>query len=70
MCSRCKKPYPEYELTWIEITSEHPIQIIWTGRGRDPRQEEKKMELVCDDCLKKETTFVSNILLFFRFLAV
>ena len=52
-CSRCESSYPEYELTWIKIASKHPIQIIWTGRGRDPRQEEKKMELVCDDCIKE-----------------
>jgi hypothetical protein len=59
-CSRCENSYPEYELTWIKITSKQPIQIIWTGRGRDPNKEEK-MELVCDKCLKKETTSFSSL---------
>ena len=55
-CYKCKKPYPEYHLQWVNIPIDKHIQIIWTGRGRDPRQEKEKMELVCDDCLKKETT--------------
>jgi hypothetical protein len=61
VCSRCENSYTEYELTWIKITSKQPIQITWTGRGRDPRKEEEKMELVCDDCLKKETTSSSSL---------
>jgi len=61
VCSRCKKPTHECELTWTKITSKQPIQIIWTGRGQDPRKEEEKMELVCDDCLKKETTSSSSL---------
>lgn len=60
MCSRCKKQYTEYELTWIEITPEHDIQIIWTGRGRD-ESKETKMELVCDDCIKEYSTTSSSL---------
>ena len=58
-CSRCKKQYPECELTWIEITPEHDIQIIWTGRGRD-ESKEKKMEVVCDNCIKEYSTTSSS----------
>ena len=57
-CSRCKKQYPEYELIWIEIIPEDHIEIIWTGRGFD-ESKKKKMELVCDDCKKEDTTFSS-----------
>jgi hypothetical protein len=57
-CSRCKKEYPECELIWIEIIPEDHMRIRWTGRGRAPGQE-KKMELVCDDCKKEDTTFSS-----------
>ena len=52
-CYKCNKSYPEYHLQWVDITRDKHIQIIWTGRGRDPRQEEKKIELVCDDCIKE-----------------
>ena len=51
-CAKCKKPYPEYELTWVEVPSEYRIQIIWTGRGRD-ESKKQAMEVVCKDCLKK-----------------
>ena len=51
-CSRCKKSFEEYNLTWVKQPSEYSPQIIWTGRGRDPSKE-KKMELVCDDCIDK-----------------
>jgi len=52
-CARCKKTYEEYDLMWVEIPNEYSMQIPWTGRGRDPSKE-KKMELVCDNCLKKK----------------
>tara|TARA_Y100000310_G_scaffold230334_1_gene232742 strand:+ start:74 stop:256 length:183 start_codon:yes stop_codon:yes gene_type:complete len=52
-CSRCKKTYEEYELQWVEIPNEYSMQIVWTGRGKAPSQE-KKMELVCDNCLKEK----------------
>ena len=54
-CSICKKQYPEYELTWIEVIPEDHMQIIWTGRGRD-ESKEKKMEVICDNCMKENTT--------------
>jgi hypothetical protein len=54
-CDRCKKEYEEYDLLWVEQPSEYSSRIIWTGRGRGPGKE-KKMELVCDTCIKKETT--------------
>ena len=50
-CSKCKKLYPEYELQWVEQSREHHMHIIWTGRGPDPRKQEKKMEVICDNCL-------------------
>jgi hypothetical protein len=46
--------FEEYDLMWVERPSEYHIAIIWTGRGRDKPKEEK-MELVCNDCLKKIT---------------
>ena len=52
-CARCKKPYEECELLWVEQTSEYSLQIIWTGRGHD-ESKEKKMEVVCRECLEKE----------------
>ena len=51
-CSRCKKTYSECDLQWVDVPSEDSMQIIWTGRGRDLAKE-KKMEVVCKDCLKK-----------------
>ena len=51
-CSRCKKIYSECDLQWVDVPSADSMQIIWTGRGRDPSKE-KKMEVVCKDCLKK-----------------
>ena len=51
-CSRCKKTYSECDLRWVEVHSENSMQIIWTGRGRAP-DEKRKMEVVCEDCLKK-----------------
>ena len=54
-CARCKKTYEEYELLWVEHPTEYSPQIIWTGRGQD-KFKEKKMELVCDNCLKKKPT--------------
>ena len=56
VCYKCKKSYPEHFLQWINLPIDKHIQIIWTGRGRDPRQEEEKMELVCDECIKTYTT--------------
>ena len=53
-CARCDKMFEEYDLMWIEVPDEHDIQIMWTGRGRD-KSKEKKMEVVCADCLKKIT---------------
>ena len=41
-CSRCKKPYPEHELTWIELPKIYHMQV------------KPSMEVVCDNCLKKE----------------
>ena len=58
VCSRCKKTFEEYELTWVEIVPECHMQIIWTGRGQD-ESKQKKMEVVCDDCKKEDTTFSS-----------
>ena len=52
-CSRCKKSCSELDLNWVDIPNEHSTQIIWTGRGKDPSKE-KKMEVVCRACLKKE----------------
>jgi len=52
-CSRCKKLVEESDLTWVEQPSEYSPEIVWTGRGRD-LSEEKKMEVICSDCLKKE----------------
>ena len=49
-CVKCKESYPEYKLTWVEVHSEYHMQIIWTGRGRP--EVEKKIELLCDKCLK------------------
>ena len=40
-CAKCKKSYPEYELTWVEVPAADPIQVVWTGRGRD---ESKKKD--------------------------
>lgn len=54
-CARCKNEYEEYDLLWVEQPSEDSLQIIWTGRGQDPSKE-KKMELVCDNCMKENTT--------------
>jgi hypothetical protein len=51
-CAKCKKSYPEYELTWVEVPHEYQPQILWTGRGRD-ESKKKIMEVVCKDCLKK-----------------
>ena len=51
-CSVCKLEAEEVDLMWVELPSEHDIQIIWTGRGRGPSKE-KKMELVCNECCKK-----------------
>lgn len=51
-CAKCKKTYPEYELTWVEVPPEDHIEIIWTGRGRD-ESKKKIMEVVCKDCQKK-----------------
>ena len=44
--------FEEYNLTWVDPSTEYHMQIIWTGRGRD-ESKEKKMELVCDDCIKE-----------------
>ena len=55
VCSKCNKPYPEYELTWIEIIPEDHIQILWTGRGRG-ESTEKKMEVICDNCIEEYST--------------
>ena len=51
-CAKCKKSCPEYELTWIEVPPADPIQVIWTGRGRD-ESKKKIMEVVCKGCRKK-----------------
>jgi DNA-directed RNA polymerase subunit RPC12/RpoP len=51
-CAKCKKPYPEDELIWIEVPPEDRIQILWTGRGRD-ESKKKIMEVVCKGCRKK-----------------
>ena len=59
-CSICNKQYPAYELTWIEVTPEYHPQIIWTGRGRG-ESKEKKMEVVCDNCIKEDTTSYSSL---------
>ena len=52
-CARCKKEYQEYDLLWVEQPNEDYLYIIWTGRGQDPSKE-KKMEVVCRECLEKE----------------
>jgi hypothetical protein len=59
-CARCKKEYEEYDLLWVEQPSEDSLQIVWTGRGKDPSKE-KKMELVCDNCMKEDTTSSSSL---------
>ena len=58
-CSRCKKPYSECDLQWVEVPSEDSIQIIWTGRGHD-ESKEKKMGVICDNCKKEDTTSSSS----------
>jgi hypothetical protein len=59
-CTRCRKEYEEYDLLWVEQPSEDSLQIVWTGRGKDPSKE-KKMELVCDNCMKEDTTSSSSL---------
>lgn len=44
VCSRCKKPTPERELTWRELPKKYHMQV------------RPSMEVVCDECIKKETT--------------
>ena len=44
VCSRCKKSYPENELTWTELPKKFYMQV------------KPSMEVVCDECIKKETT--------------
>jgi len=51
-CAKCKKSYPEYELTWVEVPPVDCMQIIWTGRGRD-ESKKKITEVVCNNCLKE-----------------
>ena len=51
-CSRCKKPYSECDLQWVEVPSEDSVQIIWTGRGQD-ESKKKIMELICETCLEE-----------------
>ena len=41
-CSRCKKSFEEYDLTWVESPRIYHMQI------------KRKLEVVCDNCLKKE----------------
>jgi len=43
-CSRCKKTVEEYELTWVELPKKYHMQV------------RPSMGVVCDDCMKKETT--------------
>ena len=40
-CAKCKKSYPEYELTWITLPDTYYLQV------------RKSMELLCDECLKE-----------------
>ena len=49
VCSRCENPYPENELTWTELPKKYYMQV------------KPSMEVVCDDCLKKETTSSSSL---------
>jgi hypothetical protein len=44
VCSRCKKSTHECELTWVELPKKYHMQV------------RPSMEVVCDDCIKKETT--------------
>ena len=38
---------------WVEKSRDQHMQIVWTGRGPNPRKEKEKMKLVCDECLDK-----------------
>ena len=40
-CAKCKKTYPEYELTWYPVPDMYYVQV------------RKSMELLCDECLKE-----------------
>ena len=40
-CAKCKRSYPEYELTWVTLPDTYYIQV------------RKSMELLCDECLKE-----------------
>ena len=40
-CGKCKRSYPEYELTWVALPDTYYLQV------------RKSMELLCKECMKK-----------------
>ncbi len=40
-CAKCKKSYPEYELTWVTLPDTYYLQT------------RKSMQVVCKECLEK-----------------
>ena len=40
-CTKCKKSYHEYELTWVTMPDTYYLQI------------RKSIELLCEECIKE-----------------